>query len=172
MTSQYLDDTNPDTPPHLAGSRGGAILEIADAGLWCPAQRDFVAWHARHAVDGFLPPGTPIDGLARYLGHIHKLEVGRNGKDFRYRIYGNIIAAEANLRMQDRWVSDLPEPARSIFLAHYEALLADPRLFVGELRYDEGGGMRHPVWHRASAPIGCPATGMLGVIVLTLPAPA
>ncbi|GHD43310.1 hypothetical protein GCM10017083_09270 [Thalassobaculum fulvum] len=168
VPSQYLDDIDPDNPPHVAGSVGGNIVEIADPGRWYRAQHDFKAWFDRHAVAGFLPPGTPIDRLARHLGHVHKLEVGRDGEDFRYRIYGNLIAAEANMRMQGRWVSELPEPTRGIFLAHYRALLAAPRLFIGELRY-VGDAMSHPVWYRAEAPIGMPETGMLGVIVLTRP---
>ncbi len=169
VASRYLDDIDPESPPHAAGSPGGRIVEYVDRNRWSHEQLDFQDWFLTHAVGGMVPPGTPIDRLARYLGHIHKLEVGRDGRDFRYRIYGNLVAAEANMRMQDRWVSELQEPACRIFLGHYRSLVAAPRLFMGELRYAGGERIRHPVWLRADAPIGTAEAGMIGVIVLTLP---
>lgn len=169
MPSYYIDETDPNSPPHSAGSLGGRIDEISDPGRWCTEQHALAAWHHRHAVDGLLPPDTPIDGLVRYLGHVHKVEVGRDGTDFRYRIYGSLIAGEANMRMQGRWVSELTEPTRTVILAHYQNLLREPRLFVGVLRY-YGGTVHYPDWYRADSPVGTAEAGMTGVIVLTLPA--
>ncbi|MEQ8816439.1 MAG: hypothetical protein RIM96_13100 [Thalassobaculum sp.] len=169
MPSRYLDDIDPESPSHAAGSPGGRIVEYKADDRWSLEQLDFREWFRAVAVDGMVPQGTPIDRLARYLGHIHKLEVGRGGTDFRYRIYGNLIAAEANMRMQDRWVSELQEPTSGIVLEHYRRLCGKPRLFVGELRYAGGETMRYPVWLRAEAPIGTRDAGTLGFIVLTLP---
>lgn len=169
MPSRYLDDIDPDSPSHAAGSPGGNIVEYAEDQRPSLEQLELRDWYRAQAVDGLVPPGTPIDRLARYLGHIHKLEVGRAGTDFRYRIYGGLVASEANMQMQGRWVSELPEPTSGIFIAHYRQLCAAPRLFVGELRYAGEESIRHPVWLRADAPIGTADAGVTGFIVLTLP---
>lgn len=169
VPSRYLDDIDPECPSHAAGSPGGRIVEYAPDRRPSLQQLEFKEWFGASAVDGLVPPGTPIDRLARYLGHIHKLEVGRGGSDFYYRIYGNLVAAEANMRMQGRWVSELQEPTAGIFIAHYRQLCSKPRLFVGELRYAGGKAMRYPVWLRADAPIGTVDSGVTGFIVLTLP---
>lgn len=168
MTSPYIDGTEPDGLPHMAGSTGARLVEISDPAQWRREQRALHDWFQAHAVGGLVPAAAPIDLLARHLGYVHKLQIGRDGTDFQYRIFGGQIASAANIHMQGRWASELMEPTRSLILAHYRDLAATPRLFIGSLVY-EGDGVPNSRWYRAVAPIGTPETGVTGFVVMTGP---
>jgi|GEM_PF-6303317 len=166
MSNTYLDPYDTDAPPHVAGAEGGIITENDDRDTWSPGQRQLASWFEAGAVAGLAPPDMPIDPLAPLLGFIHKLAVDREQDDFRYLIYGRAIAKHANMGMEGRFVSELVEPARSLFLTHYRDLVARPRLFVGQVVY-RGTDVRYSTWPRGVAPLGTSQTGVTHFIVFT-----
>lgn len=167
MAISYLDPYDAGSPPHVHGAKGGSIEPTLDEAQWSTGQRLLAAWHRQHAIDDLVPPHAPIDALGPLLGSVHKLAVESDGLDFRYLIYGHHISRRANMGMQGKRVSELVEPARTIFLEHYRDLVVHPRLFVGDLIYD-GSNIRHRVWARAVSPIGTKNTGVTGFIVFTM----
>ena len=166
MTRTYLDPYDSSRKPHSAEAEGGTIVETPDRESWSPGQALLADWFDAHAVDGLVPPSTPVDLLGPVIGLVHKLVVDRARDDFRYLIYGRSIARKANMGNDGQWVSDLIEPTRSVFLAHYRDLVARPRLFVGRLRYD-GIDIPNREWVRAAAPMGTAEDGVTHFIVFT-----
>lgn len=86
-------------------------------------------WHAK-AVAGGLPPSRSIDAmeLRPALGYVMLLEPIDGGADFRYRVYGSIIAEHAGLEMTGKRVWDIPAPLVAVyFLATYRAVLRTRR---------------------------------------------
>lgn len=166
MSNTYLDPYDTDNPPHVTGAEGGSITEVSDRSQWSRGQRALVDWHAGHARGEVVPSDTPIDPLSPLFGLVHKLGVDRDRDDFRYVIYGRTVAKHANMGMEGRWVSELVEPARGLFLEHYRDLLTHPRLFVGRLYYS-GPDVRYRAWNRAVAPLGSPERGVTHFIVFT-----
>lgn len=166
MSNTYLDTYDRTRQPHSAEADDGSILEMPDPRTWSPGQTLLAAWYELHAEDGLVPPSTPIDLLAPLIGMVHKLVVDPARNDFRYLIFGRSIAKKANMGGDGLWVSELIEPTRSVFLAHYRNLVAAPRLFVGRLHYD-GINIPHREWVRAVAPLGTPQDGVTHFIVFT-----
>ena len=166
MSSTYLDGYDAQAPNHFAGADGGRISELEDSSLWSPGQRQLADWYETGHEGGLVSPETPIDPLTVHFGYIHKLEVDRERDDFRYLIYGRSVAKHANMGMEGRWVSEMVEPARTLFLDHYRDLVARPRLFVGRLVYS-GAGVRNRGWQRAVAPLGTAERGVTHFIVYT-----
>lgn len=166
MSNTYLDPFDRTRKPHSAEADGGSILEMPDRASWSPGQELLATWYETHAVDGLVPAATPVDLLGPLIGLVHKLVVDRERDDFRYLIFGRSIAKKANMGSDGQWVSDLIEPTRTVFLAHYRALVAAPRLFVGRLRY-EGIDIPNREWVRAVAPLGAAAEGVSHFIVFT-----
>ena len=168
MSNTYLDPYDRSRKPHSAEADAGSIIEMPDRETWTPGQTLLASWYEAHAVDGLVPPSTPVDSLGPLLGLVHKLVVDRDRDDFRYLIYGRTIAKKSNMGGDGLWVSELIEPTRSVFLAHYRELVARPRLFVGRLRY-EGIDIPNPEWVRATAPMGTAQDGVTHFIVFTAP---
>lgn len=166
MSNTYLDPFDKDSPPHVDGAEDGSIHETIDRDQWTPGQQLLAAWYEKHAVDGLVPPETPIDPLSPVFGLVHKIAVDRERDDFRYLIYGRTIAKQANMGMDGHWVSELVEPTRTVFLEHYRNLVRDPRLFVGRLVY-VGLDIPNREWVRAVAPMGTPQQGVTRFIVFT-----
>ncbi|MDF1792042.1 MAG: hypothetical protein P1U88_09040 [Thalassobaculaceae bacterium] len=166
MSNTYLDPYDREKQPHSAGAEDGSILAMDDCSEWSAGQRLLAAWHQTHAIDGMVPPTTPVDALGPLIGLVHKLVVDRERDDFRYLIYGRSIAKKANMGLDGQWVSDLIEPTRSVFLDHYRTLAASPRLFVGRLVY-VGIDIPNREWVRAVAPLGTPEQGCTHFIVFT-----
>ncbi|SDG01908.1 MULTISPECIES: hypothetical protein [Thalassobaculum] len=166
MSNTYLDPYDRSRKPHSADADDGAIIEMPDRSTWSPGQGLLATWYETHAFEAMVPPSTPIDLLGPLIGLVHKLAVDRERDDFRYLIFGRSIAKKANMGGDGQWVSDLIEPTRSLFLAHYRSLVAAPRLFVGRLRY-EGIDIPHREWVRAVAPMGTPEQGVTHFIVFT-----
>lgn len=164
MSTTYLDPYDRYRKPHSADAEAGSILEMPDPETWTSGQRLLARWYEDHAVDGLVPPSTPIDLLGPLIGLVHKLVVDHDRSDFRYLIYGRSIAKKANMGVDGQWVSELIEPTRSVFLQHYRTLVAAPRLFVGWLRY-EGIDIPHREWVRAVAPMGSAQDGVTHFIV-------
>ena len=166
MSNTYLDPYDRSRKPHAAGAEDGSIVEMPDRATWSPGQTLLADWYDAHAVDGLVPPSTPVDLLGPLIGLVHKLVYDPERDDFRYLIFGRTIAKKSNMGGDGQWVSDLIEPTRSVFLAHYRDLVAHPRLFVGRLRY-EGIDIPHREWVRAVAPMGTAADGVTHFIVFT-----
>lgn len=166
MSNTYLDPYDRSRKPHSAEAHDGSIVEMPDRESWSCGQALLAEWYESHAVDGLVPPATPVDRLGPLIGLVHKLVVDRDRDDFRYLIYGRTIAKKANMGGDGQWVSDLIEPTRSVFLAHYRELVARPRLFVGRLRY-EGIDIPNREWVRAVAPMGTAEEGVTHFIVFT-----
>lgn len=167
MSGAPIDPVDQTEPPHWAQADGAVIEEFSTPEQWSDEQRRFVDWVSANLHNGLLPAGIPIDALSQQIGNLHKLEIVDAATDFVYRIYGERISRAANVNLQSRRVSELPEPTRSAFLAHYRELSRTPRIFVGALRYS-GDIPRYPYWHRAVAPIG--TDDICGFLVMTYPA--
>lgn len=162
----YLDPYDAAKEPHSAKAKDGWILETPEPSSWAVGQRLVADWFNAHAVDGMVPPDTPIDALGTVIGYVHKLACEPEGNDFRYVIYGRSIARKANMGGDGVRVSELIEPTASIMLRHYRALAAQPRFFAGRLTY-AGVDIPNRDWIRADAPLGRPETGISHFIVFT-----
>ncbi len=77
------------------------------------------------ASQGRLPSSRSIDPmrLAPVLGYVMLLEPIDGGTDFRYRVYGSIIAEHSGIEMTGKRVRDLPSaPVAVYLLATYRAV--------------------------------------------------
>lgn len=86
-------------------------------------------WRERRGT-AELPPSSGIDAMALRpaLGYLMLLEPVDGGTDFRYRLYGSIVAEHAGIEMTGKRVSDVPAPLVAVyFLATYRAVLAERR---------------------------------------------
>ncbi|MCR9073545.1 MAG: hypothetical protein NXI18_17795 [Alphaproteobacteria bacterium] len=166
MSNTYLDPYDSEREPHSARAETGSIVDMDDRSAWSYGQRLLAEWFEAHETEGLVPPDTPIDLLGPVLGYVHKLAYDRDENDFRYLIYGRSIAKKSNMGGDGTRVSDLIEPTRSVFLEHYRALVANPRLSVGRLTY-QGTNVPNNEWIRAVAPLGRPGDGVTHFIVFT-----
>lgn len=68
-----------------------------------------------------IPRGAWFDPLQvpRALGYLLLLETIEDGTDFRYRVYGTRIREYSGFDHTGKRVSELPEPAGSVFQAQY-----------------------------------------------------
>jgi hypothetical protein len=83
--------------------------------IWSPVAEDIAAPQLRFLLDywstladGALPNLRQIDPFAMRpaLGYVMLIDVVESGRDFRYRLYGSIIAGVSNLDMTGRLMSD------------------------------------------------------------------
>lgn len=107
-----------DPQPTLVWDPGGEILR--DRPRHAFLQR---YWHERRGGRE-LPLSTTIDpiDLAPVLGYVMLMQPLDGGQDFRYRLYGTVIAQYSGLELTGRRVSDVPLPLVGLyFLATYRA---------------------------------------------------
>lgn len=110
---------------------------------WEPAETDIARgelrfllrlWSGR-AERGSLPPSWSIDPieLRPALGYLMLLEPVDAGADFRYRLYGSLIAEHSGLEMTGKSVWDIPSgPVAVYLLATYRAVLRARRPMLAD----------------------------------------
>jgi hypothetical protein len=79
----------------------------------------------RRSAGGRLPLSRDIDAVELWpaLGYVMLLEPIDDGADFRYRVYGTIIAEHSGIEMTGKQVWDVPAPLVAVyFLATYRAV--------------------------------------------------
>jgi hypothetical protein len=161
MTSDYLGPSDPSRPSHFRGAKAGLITEASAPEHLSERQAMVRDWFEASRRGALVPEAAPMEPLAPLIGYLHKLRVDRGGADFHYMIYGNRVSALANISMNRRWVSELEEPARSIFLDHYRELTLNPRFHAGILEYDTPH-IPHGRWERATVPLSTGGGGGVG----------
>ena len=92
-----------------------------------PALRVLLAWwRARRPREGGLPPvAARIDPLELRpaLGHLMTMDVLPAAADFRYRLFGTVVAERSGFDLTGKLVSEVPGPRDAViwFLATYGA---------------------------------------------------
>ena len=101
--------------------------------IWNPSETDLADpklrfllayWNGMASPTG-TPPAAGIDALALrpILGLVMLLEPVDGGRDFRYRVYGSMIARRSGLELTGKLTSDLPSRAMATyFIATYRAV--------------------------------------------------
>lgn len=158
MNSDYLGPADPSKPSHFQGAKAGMITEASTPEHLSENQALVRDWFETNRQGSLVPESAPLETLASLIGYLHKLRIDGDGTDFHYVIYGDRVSALANLTMNRRWVSELEEPARSIFLDHYRDLTLEPRFYAGILEYDTPQ-IPHGRWERAVAPLSASGGG-------------
>jgi PAS domain len=116
--------------------------------------RFLVAYWTERAAGRAMPPMGEIDALAMRpaLGYIALLDVVDRGRDFRYRLYGTILAAVAGFDMTRRLASEHKASPyiTHFYMASYRAAVTRGRPFVTEHR--PGSTQVTKGWHRVVLP--------------------
>lgn len=125
----------------MRGLRGGpnpaarAMFSADTEIVWEPGEDDlhhdqlrFLLrwWHALAAAHGGVPPATHrIDPLTLRpaLGHLLTLDAVDGGADYRFGLYGSIIAQRAGFDMTGKLITQIPSPPETVafFLASHRA---------------------------------------------------
>lgn len=138
-------------------------------------QRELLAfWHAN--ADGVEPPPADIitpDRLRPYLGRLIVLEPVDAGADYRYRLYGSVVAKFAGFDLTGRLLSDTmqleswPALVRHYYLVTYHVTCRSRRpLYAVQLR----SGSSNPfTWHRLLLPFVGQDGAVARLVLLTIP---
>ncbi|HEV2550045.1 MAG TPA: PAS domain-containing protein [Stellaceae bacterium] len=116
--------------------------------------RFLLAYWTELAAGRAMPLTTEIDALALRpaLGYIALLDVVDGGRDFRYRLYGTILAAVAGFDMTGRLTSEHKASPHitHFYMASHRAALTRGRPFFTEHR--PGSTQITRGWHRVVLP--------------------
>lgn len=127
-------------------------------------------WHERHDAEGLIAPAAvdPLD-LLPALGFIMLLDVLDGGADFRYRLYGSLIAERTGYDWTGHTLSDMI--ARSFtgifYAAVYRAVMLRRRPV-----YTRSWSPRHVAatgWNRLVLPVGAPGGPVTRFMVGNVP---
>lgn len=131
------------------------IPEPTEEQLEPPPLRFLLAHWSKLADKPALPHLRQIDALdlGPALGHVMLLDVVDGGRDFRYRLFGSVVARVSNFEMTGRLLSELPASPYVV-----ELLLAVYRVALQ---------LRHPVFS-ARRPVTAEYTARWMQIVMPL----
>jgi len=99
------------------------------------------------------PRDFDIAAVSVAAGWLHLLEVIDGGADFRYRVFGTLVAAATGADFNGRLVSEQPDPVRVPLLALYRDVVVRPRALRSRLRFT-GPDVVAPCWERLILPLG------------------
>jgi hypothetical protein len=140
---------------HAQGAQGPAIEWDPKPERDAPEPIRFLLAYWTALAAGRAMPGTAeIDALALRpaLGYIALLDVVNSGRDFRYRLYGTILAAVAGFDMTGRLASEHKASAHitHFYMASYRAAVTRGRPLFTEHR--PGSTQITRGWHRVVLP--------------------
>lgn len=147
--------------------------------IWSPAaervtapQLRFLLDHWSTLADGGTPPNyRQIDPSAMRpaLGYVMLLDAVDGGRDFRYRLYGSLIARASDLDMTGRLLSDHPASSyvTEFGLAVYRAALQRPRPIYTERT--PAAAERTTRWQRLALPLVDDAGRVTRLLAGTVP---
>lgn len=158
---------------HVFASHGAAATEAT----WAPPAEtlppilDFLAgyWHGL-AGDG-LPHMSQVDpfGMRPALGYVILLDVVDDGRDFRYRLYGSILAGISGFDMSGKLLSDF---AASRYVTEF-AIAVDRAVCRRRqpiyTRRKPVGAERVTAWHRICLPLVDDSGTIMRLLVGTVP---
>lgn len=137
----------------------GIDVELSEIGaaadLPLPIHRVVFGWWDGARGDRSMPAARDFDiaAVSEAAGWLHLLEVIEEGADFRYRVYGTLVAAATGLDLTGRRVSEQPEPVRTPLTALYRDMVLRPRP-VRSLVHFPGPSVAAPRWDRIMLPLG------------------
>ena len=140
---------------HLQGAQGPSVDWDPSPGRDTPEPIRFLLayWRGR-AAGGGIPGMGEIDALALRpaLGYIALLDIVDGGRDFRYRLYGTILAAVAGFDMTGRLASEHKASPHitHFYIASYRAAVTRGRAFFSEHR--PASTQITKGWHRVVLP--------------------
>ena len=137
------------------GAQGPSLAWDPSLGPAAPEPIRFLhAYWTELAAGRAMPRMSEIDALALRpaLGYIALLDVVDGGRDFRYRLYGTILAAVAGFDMTGRLTSEHKASPyiTHFYMASHRAAVARGRPFITEHR--PGSAQITKGWHRIVLP--------------------
>jgi hypothetical protein len=139
------------------------------------AHRALLAWWSERAPPDGLPPAGLIapDVLRAYLGRLIVLEPVAGGADFRYRLYGSIVARFVGTDLTGKLLSQTyamgvwPDPVTRYYLATYRAALRARQPLYSFQKLS--GATTLYVWHRLLLPFADAAGAVSRLLLFTVP---
>jgi hypothetical protein len=147
--------------------------EPNDADLPLPALRFLLAWWLKRIPsEGGLPPvSAPLDPLELRpaLGCLMTIEVLPGAADFRYRLFGTIIAERSGFDLTGKLASEVPGPRDGVlwFLATYGAAALEAAPLYTE--HTPWSSMSVTRWYRLILPLAGPDGAVQRFIVGNVP---
>jgi hypothetical protein len=147
--------------------------EPDDADLPLPALRFLLAWWRKRVPrGGGLPPASaPLDPLELRpaLGHLMTMDVLPGAGDFRYRLFGTIIAERSGFDLTGKLASEVPAPRDAVlwFLATYGAAALEAAPLYTE--HTPWSSMSVTRWYRLILPLAGPDGSVQRFVVGNVP---
>jgi hypothetical protein len=144
-------------------------------GLPLAQHRDLLAWWRQLSAAGGLPPAQLItpDGLRTHLGRLIVLEPVDDGADFRYRLYGSVVAQFTGFDLTGWLLSRTetqpywPALVTAYYFVTYRAAYRARQPLYSAVQL---AGTTSPyVWHRLLLPFVGPDGAVSRLLLCTVP---